>query len=60
MDALPYLSVTQLAELASTPGQLTSAAQVNMVMSHVQSHQLAAFYDDFSPAIMVSCNIILD
>lgn len=54
MDALPYLTVRQLAEVSSTPGQLRSAAQVNMVMSHVQNQQLSTFFDYFSPAIMVS------
>lgn len=58
MEALPYMSVTQLANLSSTPGQLRSAAEVNMVMRHVQNHQLAAFYDEFSSAIVVSCNFI--
>lgn len=56
MDALPHLTVRQLAEMSSTPGQLRSAAQVNMVMSHVQNQQLPAFFDYFSPAIMVSQN----
>lgn len=54
MDALPYLSVRQLSDVSSTPGQLTSVAQVIMVMRHVQNQQLSAFFDDFSPAIMVS------
>lgn len=54
MEALPYLTVTQLAEVCSTPGQLKSAAEVNMVMRHVQIQQLSAFFDSFSSAIMVS------
>lgn len=54
MEALPQLTVRQLAEVSATPGQLTSPAQVQMVMNHVPSQQLPAFFDDFSPAIMVS------
>eukprot|EP00066_Takifugu_rubripes_P021872 XP_011611138.1 PREDICTED: uncharacterized protein LOC101074515 [Takifugu rubripes] len=56
MDALPHLTVRQLAEVSSTPGQLRSAAQVNMVMSHVQNQQLPTFFDYFSPAIMLHQN----
>ncbi|XP_008296599.1 uncharacterized protein LOC103369623 [Stegastes partitus] len=52
MEALSQLSPRQLAELASTPGQLTSAEQVNMVMKHVPNNLLAAFFDDYSPAIV--------
>lgn len=56
MEALPYLTVRQIAEATATPGQLTSAAQVNMVMDYVPNQQLPAFFDDFSPVIMVSGN----
>ncbi|XP_044203497.1 uncharacterized protein LOC122979809 [Thunnus albacares] len=51
-EALPQLTVRQLAEVASTPGQLTSAAQVTMVMNHIPNRFLSAFFDEFSPAIM--------
>ena len=54
MEALPYLTVRQLAELSSTPGQLRTADQVNLVMRHVQIQQLSSFFDFFSSAIMVS------
>lgn len=56
MEALPYLTVRQLAEGSSTPGQLRSAAQVNMLMTHVQTKQLSAFFDVFSSAVVVSKN----
>ncbi|XP_023154081.2 uncharacterized protein LOC111588137 isoform X2 [Amphiprion ocellaris] len=52
MEALSQLSVRQLAHLSSTPGQLTSAQQVNMVLNHVPNRLLTAFFDDYSPAIM--------
>ncbi|CAL8331825.1 unnamed protein product [Merluccius merluccius] len=52
LEALPYLTVRQLSEVSSTPGQLTTPAQVAMVMAHVPNPQLAAFFDDFSPTIM--------
>ncbi|KAM7419684.1 hypothetical protein PAMA_016664 [Pampus argenteus] len=52
MEALPQLTVRQLAEVSSTPGQLTSAAQVTMVTNHIPDHLLSDFFDDFSPAIM--------
>ncbi|XP_072319753.1 uncharacterized protein [Eucyclogobius newberryi] len=51
MDALPLLTVRQLAEFSSTPGQLSSPAQVTMVMHHVPDHLLTAFFDDYSPTI---------
>lgn len=54
MEALPQLTVRQIAELSTTPGQLTSSAQVNMVMEHIPNQHLPAFFDDFSPAIEVS------
>ncbi|AWP05264.1 putative mesothelin [Scophthalmus maximus] len=53
MEALPQLTVRQLAEMSAAPGQLTSAAQVNIVMKHVPGQWLPAFFDQFSPAIMV-------
>ncbi|XP_040892778.1 uncharacterized protein LOC121181061 isoform X2 [Toxotes jaculatrix] len=58
MEALPQLTVRQLAEVSSTPGQLTSPAQANMLMTYVPSHLLPVFFDDFSPAIMGHENLI--
>ncbi|XP_053273901.1 uncharacterized protein LOC128435137 [Pleuronectes platessa] len=58
LEALPQLTVLQLAQMSSTPGQIRSAAQVNMVMEHVPSRQLAAFFDTFSPAAMAHVNMI--
>ncbi|XP_034044638.1 uncharacterized protein LOC117526697 [Thalassophryne amazonica] len=52
MEALPQLTVRQLAEVASTPGQLTSPAQVTIVTDHIPNHLLAAFFDDLSAGIM--------
>ncbi|KAM9857099.1 uncharacterized protein ACBR49_000773 isoform 2-T2 [Aulostomus maculatus] len=52
MEALPQLTVRQLAEVSSTPGQLTSPDHVAMVMDHVPNRLLVAFFDYFSPAIM--------
>ncbi|KAK1886019.1 Mesothelin-like protein [Dissostichus eleginoides] len=52
MEALPELTVRQLAEVSSTPGQLTSPADVAILMKHVPDKSLPAFFDDFSPAIM--------
>lgn len=54
MEALPQLTVRQIAEIASIPGQLTSAAQVNRVMEHIPNQHLSAFFTDFSPAVEVS------
>ncbi|XP_061534693.1 uncharacterized protein LOC133403640 [Phycodurus eques] len=51
-EALPQLTVRQLADLSSMPGQLTSPAQVAMVMKHVPDRLLPGFFDDFSPSIM--------
>ncbi|RVE75916.1 hypothetical protein OJAV_G00003550 [Oryzias javanicus] len=52
VDALPLLSVRQLAEVAATPGLLTSAEQVSVLMSYVPDQQLASFFDNFSPTIL--------
>ncbi|XP_036949254.1 uncharacterized protein LOC119016969 [Acanthopagrus latus] len=51
MEALPQLTVRQLAEMSATPGQLSSSAQVATVMKHVPTEHLSAFFDDFSPAM---------
>ncbi|XP_029982549.1 uncharacterized protein mslnb [Sphaeramia orbicularis] len=58
MEALQQMTVRQLAEVASTPNQLASPAQVVMVMNHVPNNLFAAFFDDFSPAIMGHENMI--
>ncbi|XP_023262765.1 uncharacterized protein LOC111655549 [Seriola lalandi dorsalis] len=58
MEALPQLTVRQLAEVSATPGQLTSAAQVNMLMKHVPGPKLTTFFDDFSPAIVAHGNML--
>ncbi|XP_035993294.1 uncharacterized protein mslnb isoform X3 [Fundulus heteroclitus] len=50
-DALAFLSVEQLVALSITPGQLTSADQVNMVMKYVPDLKLASFFDGFSAAL---------
>lgn len=54
MEALAYLSVSQLVALSTKPGQLTSPDQVTMVMKHVPDQMLANFFDEFSVAITVS------
>lgn len=54
MEALPQLTVRQLAEVSATPGQLTSSDQVTMVMKHVQDQHFSSFFDDLSVAISVS------
>ncbi|XP_045903462.1 uncharacterized protein LOC123969811 [Micropterus dolomieu] len=51
MEALPQLTVRQLAEVSATPGQLISSTQVNMVMNYIPDQLFPAFFDDFSPAI---------
>lgn len=51
MEALAYLSVSQLVALSTKPGQLTSPDQVTMVMKHVPDQMLGNFFDEFSVAI---------
>ncbi|XP_044043889.1 uncharacterized protein LOC122872151 [Siniperca chuatsi] len=58
MEALPQLTVRQLAEVSATPGQLTSPTQVTMVMKHIPNQFLPAFFDDFSPAITANENML--
>ncbi|XP_078131792.1 uncharacterized protein LOC144534036 isoform X1 [Sander vitreus] len=52
MEALPQLTIRQLADVSATPNQLTSPDQVAMVMQYIPSQFLADFFDDFSPAIL--------
>ncbi|XP_042340408.1 uncharacterized protein LOC121941647 [Plectropomus leopardus] len=52
METLPQLTVRQLAEVSSTPGQLNSPNQVMMLTRHIPDKYLSAFFDDFSPAIV--------
>ncbi|KAF1394728.1 hypothetical protein PFLUV_G00004160 [Perca fluviatilis] len=52
MEALPLLTIRQLADVSATPNQLTSPDQVAMVMQYIPSQFLADFFDDFSPAIL--------
>lgn len=59
MEALGQLTVRQLAEVSSTPGQLTDPDHVTMVMEHVPNQHFVSFFDDFSPAIVVRVCIIL-
>ncbi|KAL6111018.1 mslnl [Pungitius sinensis] len=51
LTALPQLTVRQLAEVSAAPGQLTSPETVAVVTGYIPDGSLAAFFDDFSPAI---------
>ncbi|KAM9493001.1 uncharacterized protein ACWYII_004701 [Salvelinus alpinus] len=51
MEALPQLTVRQLAEVSSSPGQLSSAADVTMLMNYVPNVLFTDFFNDFSIAI---------
>ncbi|KAL1005125.1 hypothetical protein UPYG_G00054870 [Umbra pygmaea] len=51
IDILSQLSTNQLAEFASTPGQLLSAANVTLLMSYVPDRVFYSFFTDFSTAI---------
>lgn len=53
LDSLSQLTTSQLAEMAATPGLLTSPDQVAMVMGLVPDQMFASFFDDFSAAITV-------
>ncbi|XP_051242520.1 uncharacterized protein mslnb isoform X48 [Dicentrarchus labrax] len=59
MEALPQLTVRQLAEVSATPGQLTAPAQVTMVTKHIPNQHLPAFFDEYSPAILGHENMFL-
>lgn len=59
MEALSQLTVRQLAEVSTTPGQLTTSEQVNMVMKYVPDQSLAAFFDDFSSVLLVSIHHVI-
>ncbi|XP_034043634.1 uncharacterized protein LOC117525813 [Thalassophryne amazonica] len=52
MEALPQLTVRQLAEVASTPGQLTSPAQVTIVTDQHPQSPPRCLFDDLSAGIM--------
>ncbi|XP_029594653.1 uncharacterized protein LOC115177814 isoform X2 [Salmo trutta] len=51
MEALPQLTVRQLAEVSSSPDQLSSAADVTMLMNYVPNILFTDFFNDFSLAI---------
>ncbi|XP_035262222.1 uncharacterized protein mslnb isoform X9 [Anguilla anguilla] len=57
MDALSRLSLNQLSEVASTPGQLNSPGDVTELMGHVKAIDLATFFDIVSPAIQGHENV---
>ncbi|XP_064814694.1 uncharacterized protein LOC135530271, partial [Oncorhynchus masou masou] len=50
-EALPQLTVRQLAEVSSSPDQLSSAADVTMLMNYVPNILFTDFFNDFSLAI---------
>ncbi|XP_052370175.1 uncharacterized protein LOC127927587 [Oncorhynchus keta] len=50
-EALPQLTVRQLAEVSSSPDQLSSAADVTMLMNYVPNILFTDFFTDFSLAI---------
>nr|XP_029131573.1 uncharacterized protein LOC109975782 [Labrus bergylta] len=52
LEALSMLTIGQLAEVAARPGQLTSAAQVEMLAGLIPDRHLPDFFDDFSTAIV--------
>ncbi|XP_034149917.1 uncharacterized protein mslnb isoform X4 [Esox lucius] len=51
LDVLSQLSVQQLSQVASTPGQLSSAADVSKLMNNVPNSLFYSFFTDFSTAI---------
>ncbi|KAL4624399.1 mesothelin isoform X1 [Arapaima gigas] len=51
MNTLPLLSVSQLAEVAYTPGQLNNPKDVNNLMSYVSNAELEPFFNIFSSVI---------
>ncbi|KAJ8246485.1 hypothetical protein GJAV_G00268340 [Gymnothorax javanicus] len=57
MDALSHLSLGQLSDVASTPGQLNNTRDVNKLMDHVKDSELATFFDVVSPAIQEHENL---
>ncbi|KAM3623866.1 uncharacterized protein V6R79_016463 [Siganus canaliculatus] len=59
LEALPQLTTRQLAQMSATPGQLTSSSQVDLVMKHIPDEYLAAFFDNFSPAVMINDHQVL-
>ncbi|KAJ0051146.1 hypothetical protein NL108_014613, partial [Boleophthalmus pectinirostris] len=52
METLAILTVRQLAEVSSTPGQLSSPAQVAMVMRYVPNQLLLSFFEDYSSTVL--------
>ncbi|CAB1341769.1 unnamed protein product [Coregonus sp. 'balchen'] len=51
VDVLPMLSPRQLAEVASTPGQLRNPGDVDIILIHVLTRDLGEFFDIVSPAV---------
>lgn len=53
MDAAAVLTETQLTELATIPGQLTSSVDVQTVTGAFTPDKLAGFFNVVSPVIEV-------
>ncbi|XP_067298636.1 uncharacterized protein [Pseudorasbora parva] len=53
LDTLSLLSVKQLVEVSSTPGLLSSAADVNNVLLYVPDAQFTSFYTSLSAALQI-------
>ncbi|XP_061088876.1 uncharacterized protein LOC133122745 [Conger conger] len=56
MDALSHLTIHQLSEVASIPGQFNNPEDVNKLMGHVNASDLANFFDIVSPVIQAHEN----
>lgn len=56
IEALPQLTIRQLADMSATPGQLTTSTMVEMVMRHIPNQNLPTFFDFYSQAIMVTAH----
>lgn len=57
MEVADLLTVSQLAQLAATPSQLTGAQDVKKVMKVINPDDFGAFFDTVSPAIEVNMYI---
>ncbi|XP_057188180.1 uncharacterized protein mslnb [Triplophysa rosa] len=51
MDTLSLMSIRQLVEVSSTPGLLSTSADVNQLLSNIPTNQLTEFYTPLSTSL---------
>lgn len=54
MDTFSLMTIRQLVEVSSTPGLLSTSADVNQLLSNIPTNQLTEFYKPLSLSLQVT------